>query len=568
MNNRSIIIICRSRSITLDIKKTSLAGLLSWGSHLKHKYLTNHLSNRANTKAIKARIEANIQMPEWLGNHRYGIFDLLNYVANSNKYVYDPSTRSSFFDPIRIPSITSIHIYDYLLSRHYNPVNIDNIQDHYAKLQTSLKNTPLAVIISATFLGPTQIKKAISSVRTLNKHVPIIIGSGFLLSKLNQNQQLPSEYSNLISENVHLILEESGLDTLHLVLQAISTGNSLDNIPNIVTFKNGKVYYSTRQDVLYDINTSYPQWPRVRTISREVAFVRSSNGCPYKCKFCTFPKASLTFRQRSVESICDELKLIKASGINNVAFTDDHFAISPKRVMDVCKMMQQERLHFNWFAGIRASAITEETASILHDTGCKVLCVGLESGDDRILELIDKKTTASSNMRCLEILDKFNIVAYGSFLLGFPGETEETVNNTIRWINSSPLKLYKVFLFYLLPGAIIYDEQAEHDITFFGHEYNYCLWKTPTMDALRASELLKEFILKIDKAVLIYNYSPMYAFFPFLSKGFTIDQSLEFLRIRTELIKRELSNTGYFKKRKLRKARFRELHSLLHEIQP
>jgi len=226
-------------------------------------------------------------------------------------------------------------------------------------------------------------------------------------------------------------------------------------------------------------------------------------------------------------------------------------------------MMLEEKFDFNWFAGIRASAINEDNAQLLEATGCKVLCVGLESGDDRILELMNKRTTASSNIKCLEILDRHNITPYGSFILGFPGETDETFNNTLNWINSSPLKLYKIFLFYLFPGSIIYDEQEEHNISFLGDEYDYCLWKTPTMDALRASELLREFILGVEKAALLYKHSPMYAFFPLLSKGYSMSESLEFLRIRTKLVKNELSTSSYFAKKRLRKAKFGEIERLL-----
>jgi p-methyltransferase len=225
--------------------------------------------------------------------------------------------------------------------------------------------------------------------------------------------------------------------------------------------------------------------------------------------------------------------------------------------------MLEEKFDFNWFAGIRARSISEDNARLLEETGCKVLLVGLESGDDRILKLMNKGTTTSSNMKCLETLDRHNITAYGSFMVGFPGETKETFDNTIKWINSSPLELYKVFLFYLLPGSIIYDEQEEHNLSFFGDEYDNCMWKTPTMDALKGSELLKEFILRIEDAALIYNYSPMYAFFPLLSEGYSMSESLEFLRIRTKLIKNELSSGSYFSRRRFRKTKFGDLERLL-----
>lgn len=562
MQNRNVIILATSRNLTVGEKKTSLQGLLTWGSHIKQKYVTKHISDTAPVREIKVKIESNVMAPEWIGNHRFGIFDLLNYVNDGYRYVYDPSVSPESFDPIGIPSSTSVYLYDYLLKHNYNPTNIDNFEGNRSELKKALENNPLAVAISATFLGVEAIKRIIHFVRKNNRNVPIIIGSSILLTKLGPNERLKTEYECLISEKVYVILEENGLNTFGSLLKNLERGK-LENIPNIAYLNNGTIKYTDRRDVYDDINSNYPEWTNVASIARGVAFIRASQGCPYKCKFCTFPKASPKFRQRSVGSIRDELREIRSVGIRNIAFTDDHFATTPKRITEVCKMMLEEKFDFNWFAGIRARSISEDNARLLEEAGCKVLCVGLESGDDRILKLMNKRTTTWSNMKCLEILDRHNITPYGSFILGFPGETDETFNNTINWINSSPLKLYKVFLFYLFSEAIIYDELEKHNISFFGDEYDYCLWKTPTMDALKASELLKEFILRVEEAALIYNYSPMYAFFPFLSKGYSMSESLEFLRIRTELIKNELSNSSYFAKRRFRKIKFGEIERLL-----
>jgi p-methyltransferase len=563
MKNRNVVIICRNRNITVDIKKASLQGLLTFGSHIKQTYFYKYFSYNSSVKRIKARIESNIQMPEWIGNHRFGIFDLLNYVKNKYRYVYDPEASSAFFNPAGIPSSTSIHIYDYLIKNRYSPVNIDNFAGNELNLKNLLSSNPLAVVISATFLNAKQIEDIIQFIRKTNRSVPIMIGSDFLLSRLKSNKHLPEEYEKIISKNVIAILEEFGLQKLVMILERLTENIPFTDLPNIVYSDNEMVQYTDSQNVSHDFDSNFPDWSNVSDICEDVAFIRASWGCPYKCKFCTFPKANLKFRQRSVESIREELKKIDSAGIKNIAFTDDHFAISPSRVVELCKMMIEEKFNFNWFAGIRASAINDETAELLADSGCKILCVGLESGDDRMLQLINKQTTTAGNLKCLKALDKYNITAYGSFLLGFPGETAESVGNTIDWINSSPLRLYKVFLFYLLPGSIIYDEQEKHNISYFGETYDYCLWRTPTMDALKASELLKEFILKIENAALIYNYSPMYAFFPFLSKGYTIKEAINILRVRTELIKNELSNQSIYSKKKNRIAGIKEIERLL-----
>jgi p-methyltransferase len=559
-----VIIVCRKKRATVDIKKTSLKGMLVWGSHLKQKYLVRSLSDGASVREIKARIQGNLLMPEWIGNHRFGLFDLLNYVRNGYRYVYDPGEGPEFFDPIGIPSSTSIHISGYLTAHGFRPVNVDNFEVNCSQFETALKRDPVAVAVSATFLSVEEIADIIRFVRRINRTVPIVIGSSYLFAKLDSKGHLVPEYERLLGERVYAILEEDGLATLDRLIRTKSANGELEKIPNLVFVDNGLVKYTEKRIAEYDFDLRYPDWSNVASLAKGIAFIRSSQGCPYKCKFCTFPKASPRFRQRSVQSIRDELRQIRSAGITSVAFTDDHFAHSPSRVERICRMMLDEKFGFDWFAGIRASAINENTAQLLEESGCKVLCVGLESGDDRILDLMNKNTTASSNMECLEILDRHNITAYGSFMVGFPGETVETVNNTIDWINNSPLKLYKVFMFFLLPGAIIYDEREEYQVSFFGDNYHHYLWKTPTMNSLEASELLKEFILRVERAALIYNYSPMYAFFPLLSAGYSMDESLEFLRIRTALIKNELSGGSFFSKERFRRSSLGAIERLLN----
>ena len=218
MSNRDVIILARSRNPTVDIKRTSLKGLLAWGSHIKQKHLTGRPSINAPARRIKARIEDNVSMPEWIGNHRFGIFDLLNYVNNGGRYVYDPSASPEFFDPIGIPSSTSVHIYDYLLKHDYNPINIDNFEGNRLELKEALKNNPLAVAISATFFNAETIKRIIHFVRKINRNVPIIIGSSVLLTKLDSNRRLETKFERLVSDKVYMILEEYGLDTLDLFL--------------------------------------------------------------------------------------------------------------------------------------------------------------------------------------------------------------------------------------------------------------------------------------------------------------------------------------------------------------
>ncbi|MCP4650139.1 MAG: radical SAM protein [PVC group bacterium] len=565
MKNDEVIIICRNRIPAIDTKKSFIKRLFLNLYNIKNKYFLKNISKLKSVKKIKARILYNIEIPEWINNWRFGIFELLNFVLNDKKYVYQPQYDERFFNPTGIPTITAVYIYEFLLRKGYCPISMDNIALYERELKDKLENNPLAVVISATyFMNASEIEELIIIVRKLNKEVPIVIGSSVLLSKLTDEGKLHLEFEKLlIDENIYCILEENGLPTLDKLFRCLKNKQSVNDIDNLVFRNKEKVEYSKRKIDFVDFNNIFPDWSRITELTKGIAFVRTSRGCAFRCKFCTFQKAAMKLEQRSLESVRDELREIKKSGIEYLAFTDDHFAVHPKRIEQICQMMIDEKFDFKWFAGIRSSSITEENVVLLKKSGCKIVNIGIESGDDRMLKLMNKMTTVDGNMRCLELLDKQKITAYGSFMVGFPGETEESINNTINWINNSPLKLYKIYCFYMLPGSIIFDEQIKHNISYFGDKYDYCMWKTPTMDALRASEKLKEFILRVENAGLIYNYSPMYSFFPLFLKGYEADEVVRFFKLRTDLVKNELSDVSWFTKRKLRQAKLNKLKSML-----
>lgn len=563
MDNRDVVILCRNRKPT-DQGRPSLKELLALGSHVKNTYFVRNVPSSAAARKIKAKIQDNVAKPEWIGRHRFSFYDLLNYVNNGNRYVYHPDKSRDFFDPFGIPTITSLHIYDALDQKGYHPLNIENLEPNKSELRRILRRNPLAVVISATFLGTAQeIQDIVRFVRKTNENVPIIIGSAALLSKVGTDGRLSKDYEQIITNRVFMILEEYGLDTLDSLLQTIEAQGDVSLLPNIVyRDTNGQVFYTESRRIPVDLNRTIPDWSRLAPIAMDAAFVRASQGCAFRCKFCTFPKAAVKLQYRSIDSIREELRRISDAGIRNLAFTDDHFAVNPTRIEEVSRMMIREGFNFNWFAGIRSSVITEDNAPLLRDSGCKVLCMGLESGDDRVLKLMDKRTTTSQNMKCLEVLDKNGILAYGSFIVGFPGETHESIANTIAWINNSPLKFYKVWLFYLLPGSIAFDQQEQYGITYFGGAYDYCLWKTPTLDALTASEKLRDFILSIESAALMCDNSPMYAFFPLFSAGYSAEDILKFHQIHTDIIKNELSDGNWVSKWRFRKEKMQELKRL------
>ena len=178
-------------------------------------------------------------------------------------------------------------------------------------------------------------------------------------------------------------------------------------------------------------------------------------GCPYRCRFCT--KTIATFRLRSVDSVIDEVRYLKKTfSINGVNFCDDLLVISKKRVMQFCDKMKGLNLLFSGQA--RANTVDEEIIEMLKKSGCVSYGIGVESGSDKILRMMRKGTTREQNKRALVLGKKFNINVKVQLLFGFPGEDNETVEETLALFRETGYPPRRFNLLTPLPGSAVYDD--------------------------------------------------------------------------------------------------------------
>ena len=159
---------------------------------------------------------------------------------------------------------------------------------------------------------------------------------------------LSRDYEALILPSVYIVIDEYGLSTLAGILQALQGKQPIEHVPNIAFKYKKRVVYTQRLPDAYSFDEVFPDWRHSEILrsAKGLAFLRASKGCTFNCKFCTFPKATVKPSYRSVKSIRDELRLIQDSGIQNFAFTDDHFAVNPKRIDEICTMIDQGKVQF------------------------------------------------------------------------------------------------------------------------------------------------------------------------------------------------------------------------------
>lgn len=165
--------------------------------------------------------------------------------------------------------------------------------------------------------------------------------------------------------------------------------------------------------------------------------ILTSRGCPYRCTYCSQITARL-WRMRSPESVVAEWRwLVRDLGAAEIGVLDDSFNINRKRVLEICDLLIKEGLsHVPWIMinGIRANLVDEELLGRMRQAGCIRTAFGVESGNQSILDsVIHKQLTLEQVRRAFQAARKVGMETIGFFIIGLPGETEETMEDTIRF---------------------------------------------------------------------------------------------------------------------------------------
>ena len=193
--------------------------------------------------------------------------------------------------------------------------------------------------------------------------------------------------------------------------------------------------------------------------------VATSRGCPYKCVFCETPSGKIV-RAHSPEYVVDYMKFLdKQFGVREVTFLDDTFTLNEKRVYKICELINKNNLDITWYGTAHANVRDMDMFKAMKAAGCWVVAVGIESGNQEVIDLMQKGTT-KENMRatCQGVLDA-NLKLKTFFVLGNPGDTETTIDETIQFALDLKGHFPVFSLMTPFPGAPLW-ESAEKYGTF------------------------------------------------------------------------------------------------------
>ncbi|MFQ6000780.1 MAG: B12-binding domain-containing radical SAM protein [Anaerolineae bacterium] len=249
---------------------------------------------------------------------------------------------------------------------------------------------------------------------------------------------------------VDIVVRGEGEATWAHLCQRLEAGALLEEVEGISYRRNGRVIHNPDRPPLADIDSlPFPAHhlfkmerytnlqPTLDTVKGKSFSILTSRGCPYRCTYCSqiLPRV---WRMRSPENVVAEWRwLVKDLGAKEIGVLDDSFNIDRKRVLAICDLLISEGLnHVPWIMinGIRANLVDEELLGRMREAGCIRTAFGVESGNQEILDtVIDKRLTLEEIRAAFKAAKSVGMETIGFFIIGLPGETEETIEDTIRF---------------------------------------------------------------------------------------------------------------------------------------
>ncbi len=292
------------------------------------------------------------------------------------------------------------------------------------------------------FVGITAITARINSalylsakVKEINPNIKVILGG----------PHVHFEHRDIINcPSVDFCVRGEGEITALELLKVVSNHSNLREVKGI-TFKEGdEVFVTPNRPFVRDLDRlpfpdrgllQSPAYRGLWTEGETFSPMLATRGCPYLCQFCDAPAIwGRVHRRRSVANVLDELEQIyNEFGVRYVRFVDDLLVVNKKWTIELCRGMHERGLdELSWVCDGRVGLMSEELLEELKKANCKVIFYGIEFGNQRILDFCKKGFTIKQIKETIDLTSKVGISSYGYFMIGYPTETVETVEDTIN----------------------------------------------------------------------------------------------------------------------------------------
>lgn len=271
-------------------------------------------------------------------------------------------------------------------------------------------------------------------------------------------------------------VRNEGEETLLELLEAVlDRGQKVEDIRGLIYRRQGRAVVNPPRPYVEDIDSlPLPAYDLITDLGRytppacnykasPVATIITTRGCPNQCTFCDNNTFGRKLRMRSPQSVVQEIELlIRSYGVREIAFVDDTFTLKPRRIYGIFDLTRARGLRFPWTCMSRINTVDEDLLSYMKKNGCRHVSFGIESGDAGVLREIRKNIQLRDVERVTDICHRLGILTKGFFMVGHPGDTAETIDQTIAFATRLKLDDVVVTINTPMPGSQQYEHADEY----------------------------------------------------------------------------------------------------------
>jgi len=335
---------------------------------------------------------------------------------------------------------------------------------------------PLVGFSATTLIWPHVARMAGQVHKLLPRTVLICGGPHFTL--------YPEESLTKSSFDIGVIGE--GEETMKELVRAFFDHKPFKNIEGTIIKENGGCRRNAPRSLIRNLDTvPFPArelFPNDRYFcpltDGKFTTMIASRGCPFSCRYCTQIYWQNIFRCRSPRNIFLEMKAcVEEFGFREIMMYDETFTASRKTVLTLCKLICETRLEVRWDIRTRIDTLDEDVLRHLKAAGCRRLHLGIESGSGRILRAMHKKITPEKIKEIMRLVREMGFETLGYFMIGYPGETKRTIEETIRFSRQLGLEWAHFTVVTPAPGIPLYEYAMKNGYLEVDYWQEYTLGK-------------------------------------------------------------------------------------------
>ncbi len=323
--------------------------------------------------------------------------------------------------------------------------------------------------------------------------------------------------------SLDIVVRKEGENTMLELAERVEAGKNYHDVLGITCRKDGEIVKNPDRAYIENLDElpfpAHHLWPieRLRKHGTVIFPLMTSRGCIYWCDFCTAVRMfGRRYRMRSPKNVVEELEYLqKTFGAHQFTFYDDAFTVDQERAAEICREIKKRKMKIEWDCETRVDMVTKELLRTMKEAGCFAVWFGVESGSQKVLDAMRKGISTVQTIKAFKWAKEVGLMTVANVVLGFPGETKETIWETVKFIDRIKPSDVGYYIATPYPGTPLY-EQVVKDGLLKTTDFNKFDTATPVFDVgTMTGEELREMR---ERAFQRFYLRPGY-FFSMIGKG-------------------------------------------------